>query len=79
MTTRWHLNVPDDIDRDVRMLLGRRGFKKGDLSRFVLQAVKREILRESVEDIRSKFEHLSAEEASALADEAVAWARANPA
>lgn len=78
-TTRWHLNVPDETDRDVRMLLARRGFKKGDLSKFVIDAVRREVLREAVDDVRSRFENLSAEQAEALANEAVAWARANPA
>ena len=79
MARRWQLNVPDETDRDVRMLLARRGFKKGDLSKFVIDAVRREVLREAVEDIRTRFDNLTPEQAEALADDAIAWARANPA
>jgi hypothetical protein len=75
--TRWNLNVPKEIDRDVRMLLARRGFKKGDLSRFVVAAVRRELLRETIDDTRARFSDLTPEEVDRLAADAVAWARAD--
>lgn len=75
--TRWNLNVPDETDRDVRMLLGRRGFKKGDLSRFVIDAVRREVLRAAIEETRERFEDLTPKQADRLADEAVENARAD--
>lgn len=75
--TRWQLNVPEDMDRDVRMLLAAKGFKKGDLSRFVIDAVRREVLRAGITDMRERFADLSPQEADQLANEAVAWARAD--
>ena len=75
--TQWHLNVPEETDRDVRMLLARRGFKKGDLTKFIVKAVQREVLRETIDDVRGRFSDLTPEEADRLADDAVAWARAN--
>lgn len=75
----WSIRVPVDVDRDVRTLLAQRGMKKGDLSKFVVEAAQREVLRATVTDVRERFSDLSPDEAQELADEAVAWARANPA
>ena len=74
--TRWQIHVPDDTDRDVRRLLAERGFKKGDLSRFVVDAVRREVLTADIADTRARFADLTPEEADQLASDAVAWARA---
>ena len=77
--TRWNLSIPDETDRVVRVFLARTGLKKGDLSRFVSDAVRAEVLRRTALQIHEQNADLSAEEALRLADEAVAWARANPA
>ena len=74
---KWHLNVPEETDRDVRMLLAGRGLKKGDLTKFIVKAVQREVLRETIDDVRGRFSDLTPEEADRLASDAVAWARAN--
>lgn len=76
---RWNLSIRDETDRDVRAFLGRNGYKKGDLSKFVEDAVRRDMLRRDLDALREANSDLTAEEAQALADEAVAWARANPA
>ena len=76
---RWNLSIRDETDRDVRAFLGRNGYKKGDLSKFVEDAVRRDMLRRDLDALRDANSDLTAEEAQALADEAVAWARANPA
>ena len=39
--TRWNLSIPEQTDRTVRTFLARTGGKKGDLSRFVDEAVRR--------------------------------------
>lgn len=76
---RWNLSIRDETDRDVRAFLGRHGYKKGDLSKFVEDAVRRDMLRRTIREIQEQNSDLTPEEAQALADEAVAWARANPA
>lgn len=79
MTTRWNLTVNEKTDRSVRSFLARRGLKKGDLSKFVDEAVRREVLRQTVREIQEQNTDLTPEDAQNLADEALAWARADPA
>lgn len=79
MTTRWSLKIPEATDRSVRGFLARRGMKKGDLSKFVDDAVRREVLRQTIREIQKQNEDLTPEEAQELANEAVEWARARPA
>ena len=69
--------ISEDTDRTVRSYLARTGGGKGGLSRFVDRAVRQAIFWETVETIQERNRHLSAEEAQALADEAVAQARAD--
>ena len=76
--TQWTLTVPEEIDRSVRQYLQLKGGSR-DLSTFVQEAVGGEILRRTIRDIQEKNEDLSPEDAQSLADEAVAWVRANPA
>lgn len=76
--TRWNLSIRDETDRKVRLFLARTGFKKGDLSSFVEDAVRGEVLRRTMVQVHEQNADLSAEEAMELANEAVAWARANP-
>lgn len=75
--TRWHLVISEQTDRSVRSYLARTGGRKGDRSRFVDRAVRSQILRETVEPVWERNKNLSAQQAQSLADEAVAWARAN--
>ncbi len=39
--TRWHLSIPEETDQAVRLFLARDGRRKGGLSRFVDEAVRR--------------------------------------
>ena len=75
--TRWNLSIPEETDRAVRSFLARKGGKKGDLSKFANDAVRREILRQTVVDIQEQNADLGEKEAVSLANEAVAWARAD--
>ncbi|MCA8950149.1 MAG: hypothetical protein KDE27_11650 [Planctomycetes bacterium] len=74
--TRWNLSIPDDADRLVRVYLARSGMKKGDLSTFVVDACRNEVLRRTVAEVQQQNAHLSPEEAMKLASEAVASTRA---
>ena len=38
---RWSIVVRDEVDKALRTYLGRHGTKKGDLSQFVEEAVRR--------------------------------------
>jgi hypothetical protein len=50
--TRWNLSIPDETDRLVRMHLSQVGMKKGDLSTFVAEAVRSEVLRRIAANLR---------------------------
>jgi hypothetical protein len=51
---RWSLKVSRDTDVALRTLLASRGGRKGDLSRFVEDAVNREVLREMMRDAQAR-------------------------
>ena len=74
---RWNVVISEDTDRTVRSYLARAGGKKGDLSHFVDRAVRQAIFWETIETVWERNKHLTAEEAQALAAEAVAQARAD--
>ena len=73
--TRWTIVIDKLTDIKVRTRLAERGMKKGDLSRFVEDAVKRQLFAHSWADFGARFDDLSEAERLALADEAVSWAR----
>ena len=77
--TRRNLSIPEETDRIVRSYLARIGLRKGDLSKFVDTAVRREVLRRTVKDVQAQNGDLTEAQDAELADEAVAWTRANPA
>ncbi len=68
---RWNLSIPEATDRAVRAHLARVGLKKGDLSKFVDEAVRREMLRRTVKEVQDRNTDLTEEQALALATEAV--------
>ncbi|WP_454061736.1 ribbon-helix-helix domain-containing protein [Candidatus Nitrospira salsa] len=74
--TRWTLSIPNDTDRAVRSFLARRGGKKGDLSKFATEAMRREMLRQTICDLQARNADLNEHDAEELAQEAVTWARA---
>jgi hypothetical protein len=73
--TRWTVNVALETDIEVRTYLAQRGMKKGDLSRFIEDAVKWRLLDLTLSEARAAFDDLSPEEMALLVDEAVADAR----
>jgi len=73
--TRWSLKVSRDTDVALRTLLASRGGRKGDLSRFVEQAVNRAVLREMINEIRDRNAHLDPAEIERLVDEELAEVR----
>ncbi len=74
-TTRWTVSVSKDTDIAVRSFLAQRRMKKGDLSKFIEEAVKWRVLEQTMAEVRSKFADLPPEELDALLDEAVTATR----
>jgi hypothetical protein len=74
-TTRWTVSVSRDTDIAVRSFLARRGMKKGDLSKFIEEAVKWRVLDQTMAEACGKFADMPPEELEALIDEAVAATR----
>jgi hypothetical protein len=70
-TTRWTVSVSKDTDISVRSFLAQRGMKKGDLSKFIEEAVKWRVLDQTMAEARGKFADLPAEELESLIGEAV--------
>jgi hypothetical protein len=75
--TRWTVNVASETDIDVRTYLAQRGMKKGDLSRFIEDAVKWRLLDLTLAEARAGFDDLSEADMGSLIEEALADARRN--
>ncbi len=74
-TARWTVTVSKESDLALRTYLGAKGMRKGDLSKFIEDAVLWRMFRKSVAEARESFSDLSANETQALVDEAVAAVR----
>lgn len=72
---RWNLSIPDKTDRAVRTYLARTGGKKGDLSRFVNDAVRRRVFDLTVQHIKDRNASLDQQEILDLIEEEVDAAR----
>ena len=75
--TRWNLVIPEKTDRAVRIYLARTGGKKGDLSRFVDEAVRRRVLDLTVRRVKDRNARYDQQEILDLIDEEVDAARAD--
>jgi hypothetical protein len=72
---RWNLKVSRDTDLSLRTYLGSRGMKKGDLSKFVEEAVRWRIFDQTVQKVKQGFAQIDAVEGQAMIDQAVAEVR----
>jgi hypothetical protein len=73
---RWNLAVSSDTDQSVRMFLASQGGgRKGDLSRFIEEAVRTYIFERAVEDAKAENANVSEVDLTAIVNEAVQWAR----
>jgi Ribbon-helix-helix domain len=74
-SVRWNIAVSPDTDQAVRMFLAAQGGgRKGDLSRFIEEAVRSYILERAVEQAKASTSSMSETEVTDLVDEAVQWA-----
>jgi hypothetical protein len=75
-TVRWNLAVSSDTDQSVRMFLASQGGgRKGDLSRFIEQAVRTYIFERAVEEAKAANANVNEADLTAIVNEAVQWAR----
>jgi len=74
--TRWNLSVSEETDRIVRTFLARNGGKKGNLSRFVDEAVRRRVQDLTVEQVKDRNAAYDQQAILDLLDDEVAAGRA---
>ena len=75
-TVRWNLAVSADTDQALRLFLASQdGGRKGDLSRFVEEAVRAHILELTAEQAKAANAEVNEDDLSAMVDEALNWAR----
>ena len=75
--TRWNLAVSTETDQALRMFLASQGGgRKGDLSRFVEEAVRAHILELSAEEAKAANAGVSEADLATMVDEALDWAKA---
>jgi hypothetical protein len=74
--TRLTISWSKDADHALRMFLGSKGMKKGDLSRFIEEAVRWRIFHQTVREARMAFDEVSSEELQKAIDEAAEEVRA---
>jgi hypothetical protein len=73
---RWNIKVSRETDLTLRTFLGSQGMKKGDLSKFIEDAVRRRVLQSTIEDIRKRNAGADPDEIQEIVDAAVTEVRA---
>ena len=73
---RWNIKVSKETDLTLRTFLGARGMKKGDLSKFIEEAVRWRAFQRTVEDIKARNADADPDEIQRIVDEAVGEIRA---
>lgn len=75
-SVRWNIAVSPDTDQSVRIYLASQGGgRKGDLSRFIEEAVRAHLLELSAEQAKMANVNVSETDLMAIVSEAVQWAR----
>ena len=76
VTIRWNIKVSKETDLTLRTYLGSQGMKKGALSKFIEEAVRRRVLQCTIQDIRARNADADPDEIQRIVDEAVSEVRA---
>ena len=75
-SVRWNIAVSPDTDQSLRMFLASQGGgRKGDLSRFIEEAVRAHILELTAEQAKAANVDVSESDLTRIVGEAVQWAR----
>ena len=73
---RWNIKVSKETDLTLRTYLGAHGMKKGDLSKFIEDAVRWRVFQRTVQDIKARNADADPDELQRTVDEAVREVRA---
>ena len=73
---RWNIKVSKETDLTLRSFLDSHGMKKGDLSKFIEQAVRSYVFHRTVQDIKARNAGTDPDELEALIDNTVREVRA---
>lgn len=76
-SVRWNVAVSPETDRAVRILLARQGGRKGDLSRFIEDAVRARVFEDTASMIKEENAKYTPEQVDRAVEEALDWARSN--
>lgn len=75
-TVRWNIAVSPEVDQSVRIFIAAQGGgRKGDLSRFIEEAVRNYLFERAVDQAKTAAAGMGETELNDLIDEAVQWAR----
>ena len=75
-TTRLTITWSKEADFALRTFLGAQGMKKGDISKFIEEAVRWRIFHQTVRDVRADFADVPPDELQKMIDETVEEVRA---
>ena len=75
-TVRWTVKVSRETDTALRSYLAQRGMKKGDISKFVEEAVRWRVLDRVVSEVKARNTGVPARKIQAAIDEVLAEVRA---
>ena len=68
---RWNIKVSKETDLTLRTFLGSQGAKKGDLSKFIEEAVRWRVFHRTVQDIKARNADTDPDELQGIIDNAV--------
>ena len=73
---RWTVKVSRETDVSLRSFLAQRGTRKGDLSKFIEQAVQKEVFNQTVAEVQSRTAKMSMKAIDVEIDDALRAVRA---
>ena len=73
---RWSITVSKDTDLALRTFLGTQGAKKGDLSKFIEEAVRAQVFHRTIQDIKARNADTDPDELQSIINQAVQEVRA---
>lgn len=76
-SVRWTIKVSPDTDLSLRTFLGAQGMKKGDISKFVEDAVRWRMLDRTVQGIKDRNQDIRPEDLNSIIDRAVSSVRSS--
>jgi hypothetical protein len=72
---RWTVKVSRDTDIALRSFLAQRGLKKGELSKFVERAVRKEVLAQTAAALKVRNQDIPYARLQAIIDQSIARVR----